>query len=79
MNFLPARMLSENGDQMQIDAAGFGELGIVANPNVPIRDRDMLVGIRPEQLEISATEPDGYDATAKGTVTDVAFYGDKIR
>lgn len=79
MNFLPARMLSEAGNEMQIDAAGFGKLTIEANPNVIVRDRDMIVGIRPEQLEISATEPEDYNATAKGMVTDVAFYGESVQ
>lgn len=78
MNFLPAKMLSEKSGQMQIDAAGFGALEVAANPNVTQHDHDMLVGIRPEQLEIAAARPEGYDAVAEGTVTDVAFYGESV-
>ena len=79
MNFLPARMVSDTDGQMEIDAAGFGKLKVATNPNVTQRDRDMLVGIRPEQLEISATRPDDYDAVAEGMVTDVAFYGESVQ
>ena len=79
MNFLPARMMSDTEGQMQIDAAGFGELNVATNPNVIQHDRNMLVGIRPEQLEISATRPEDYDAVAEGTVTDFAFYGESVQ
>lgn len=79
MNFLPARLISETGAEMQIDTAGFGKLAIAVNPNVQQRNADMLVGIRPEQLEIAATLPDGYDATTQGSVTDVAFYGESVQ
>ncbi|MGB3314205.1 MAG: ABC transporter ATP-binding protein [Albidovulum sp.] len=78
MNFLPATVTGESGDRLDIDTAGFGRMQIAANPNVDAHDRDLLVGVRPEQLEIKATKPEGYDTTVKGTVTDVAFYGETV-
>ena len=78
MNFLDAELQDEAGDGMSVDVAGFGALRIDANPNVHEHDRNLLVGIRPEQLEIAVKEPEDYDATAEGTVTDVAFYGESV-
>ena len=78
MNFLPATVTDETGDRLGVEAAGFGKMTIAANPNVRAHDRELLVGIRPEQLEIKTTEPEGYDATVQGTVTDVAFYGETV-
>ncbi|MEX3009565.1 ABC transporter ATP-binding protein [Hoeflea sp. TYP-13] len=78
MNFLPAEKTGEDKDGLKVTAAGFGPLRIDVNPNVREHDSALLVGIRPEQLEIAAKEPDDYDATASGTVTDVAFYGESV-
>ncbi len=79
MNFLPARQISEDGGQITVDTAGFGKLTIARNPNVRTHASEMIVGVRPEQLEIKATPPDGYDALAQGTVTEVAFYGESVQ
>lgn len=79
MNFLSAQVQSETAETIEINAAGFGTLDVVRNPNVLARGNEMLVGIRPEQLEIAADPPDGYEARAQGTVTDVAFYGESVQ
>ena len=78
MNFLQARMVGDGGGQMDVDVQGFGKLTIGVNPNVEIHDTDLLVGVRPEQLEIGAEKPDGYDGYLQGEVSDVAFYGESV-
>lgn len=78
MNFLDAELKAEKPDALVVDVQGFGELSIGLNPNVEVRDRALLVGIRPEQLEISAAKPEGYDALVQGRVSDVAFYGESV-
>lgn len=78
MNFMPAGVSSEKDSAMNITTPGFGKLTIAPNPNVAQSGRSITVGIRPEQLEIGATEPEGYDATVEGTVSDVAFYGENV-
>ncbi|MDU8929951.1 ABC transporter ATP-binding protein [Alisedimentitalea sp. MJ-SS2] len=78
MNFLPAEVSAEDRGTMQITTPGLGQLEIEANPNVEQSGRHITVGIRPEQLEISASEPKDYDATVQGTVSDVAFYGENV-
>ena len=78
MNFLDAEMQSEKAGKMQISAAGFGHLEIEVNPNVGQHSNDLIVGIRPEQLEIATRKPEDYDATVQGKVTDAAFYGESV-
>jgi spermidine/putrescine transport system ATP-binding protein len=38
----------------------------------------VLLGIRPEQLEIARDKPQDYDATVEAVVRDVAFYGENV-
>jgi len=78
MNFLPAKIKSENKGTLSVTTACFAELTIERNPNVSTHGGSILVGIRPEQLEISKVEPDGYDATVQGEISDIAFYGENI-
>ena len=78
MNFLPAQVQADTDNGMKISTSCFGTLNIEKNPNVSERGRDIEVGIRPEQLEISREEPQGYDATVQGKVRNVAFYGENV-
>ena len=78
MNFLNAEVISNTDGVLNVDAQGFGALAVDVNPNVAVHDRKLLVGIRPEQLEIAVERPEGYDACAQGTVQDIAFYGESV-
>ena len=78
MNFLPAKVTAEHADGMTISTSCFGTMDIGRNPNVAQAGREIEVGIRPEQLEISAAKPEGYDATAQGKIRNVAFYGENV-
>ncbi len=78
MNFLDAEVTAENAETLEVNVKGFGKMEIGVNPNVQVHDKELLVGVRPEQLEISAEKPDGYDALVQGEVSDVAFYGESV-
>ncbi|MBU3000010.1 ABC transporter ATP-binding protein [Roseovarius nubinhibens] len=78
MNFLPADAKEDASGALDVTMPGFGRMRIDQNPNVTARSAQALVGIRPEQLEIAADRPADYDAVAKGTVRDVAFYGENV-
>ncbi|MWD27828.1 polyamine ABC transporter ATP-binding protein [Aquicoccus sp. SCR17] len=78
MNFLPARLHNEGGGTLDMEIAGFGAMAVGRNPNVADHGRNALVGIRPEQLEIAAHRPEGYDSTVQCRVADIAFYGESI-
>ena len=78
MNFLDARVTGDNGSTVEVNLQGFGPLTIDVNPNALSRSPDLLAGIRPEQLEIGAARPEGYDACLQGIVSDIAFYGESV-
>ncbi len=78
MNFMPAEITAEQGDKFTITTPCFSSVEVEKNPNVTASGRNITVGIRPEQLEISAQSPEGYDATFKGTIRNAAFYGENV-
>ena len=78
MNFLNARLKSENTETIQVEAAAFGAISVPRNPYGLETAADMLIGIRPEQLEISTQKPDAGEVVARGQVVNVAFYGENI-
>lgn len=78
MNFLPAEVTGEASGKVSISVPGFSALEIEPNPDLSRSGRNILVGIRPEQLEIAAEKPADYDAAVQGVVSDVAFYGENV-
>ncbi len=78
MNFMPAEVNDDKGDALTISTPCFGTMNIQKNPNVDQTGRNIEIGIRPEQLEISAEKPDSYDGTVTGKIRDVAFYGENV-
>ncbi len=79
MNFLPGRLRTRMDDSLSVDVPGFGALTIPRNPNARSGiSSELLLGVRPEQLEIGTTKPKDCDAVAQGDVSDVAFYGENV-
>lgn len=78
MNFMPATVSHEQDGKLTVSTACFDALEIEKNPNVEQGGQDILIGIRPEQIEISTDRPEGYDATFQGDVRDIAFYGENV-
>ena len=78
MNFLQADLVKEENGHLHVQATGFGRMKLQVNPNVSQHGKNLLVGIRPEQLEIAAEKPTDYDATVQGRVADGAFYGESV-
>ncbi len=78
MNILPASVTNETDDTLTINATAFGTMQIERNPNVTNPGEDIIIGIRPEQLEIKADKPEDYPATVQGKVINVAFYGENV-
>ncbi len=78
MNFLPARILSEDGDRATLDISGLGrtEFDLGACPTATAGPNGTAVGLRPETLTLLF---DGQTATGRqviGTVEEVVYYGD---
>jgi len=78
MNFLPARATGTVSGNMSVETPGFGTMTIPSNPNAGEGGDEILIGIRPEQIEIATERPSGYDALVQGTVRNVAFYGETV-
>lgn len=78
MNFMPGTVNAETDSSLTVDTPGFGAITIPRNPNVEIPGKSVLLGIRPEQLEIAKDEPADYDSTVEGVVRNVAFYGENV-
>ncbi len=78
MNFLDAELIKEEDGFIQVEASGFGPIRVEVNQNVPLHGHKLLVGVRPEQLEIGATISSEYDTCVEGTVANVAFYGESV-
>jgi len=78
MNILPGEVTQDGAEKLGVTAPGFGDLTIPVNPNVKAPGKSILLGIRPEQLEIAKDKPADYEATVQGTVRNVAFYGENV-
>lgn len=79
MNFMPASLVRNGGDRLDVDMAGFGRMSIRRNPHISGHADRLLVGLRPEQVTIGTGKPSAKHPTAKGVVREVAFYGESIR
>jgi spermidine/putrescine transport system ATP-binding protein len=77
MNFVPARILSEVGDKIDVDAAGFG---LVTLNSTQISDAaggdGASIGFRPETLTILFEGQAAVDRESMATIEEVVYYGD---
>jgi spermidine/putrescine transport system ATP-binding protein len=77
-NLMPGRVVGRHGEHLEVDAAGHR---LLLDPARAAADSgDVLVGIRPEKLDILEARPGDHAAptgenTLAGTVTDTAFAG----
>ena len=78
MNFVPGTVNAETETKLTVEASSFGTMTIPRNPNVETPGKSVLLGIRPEQLEIAKERPADYDTTVEGVVRNVAFYGENV-
>ncbi len=77
MNFLPASILQETGDKIEVDVAGLGraEISIAQAPG-KASGEGTSVGFRPETLTILYEGQNAPDRETEGTVEEVVYYGD---
>ena len=77
MNFLPARILGETADTIEVDAAGFGKFTVSpAQAAAKDGDQPTVVGFRPETLTILFEGQTAQDREAEAVVEEVVYYGD---
>ncbi len=94
MNFLRADVQGASDTTLTLDVEHFGRMTVPRNPNAQTPESQsgegqsqpkaqVLVGIRPEQLEVSKDPPESfngtpYDSVISARVRDVAFYGENV-
>ncbi len=77
MNFLPAFVLGEAGDTVQLEVAGLGRVDIEAAQGTGrATDGTVSVGFRPETLTILYDGQKAMDRETPGTIEEVVYYGD---
>ena len=77
MNFLPAKIVSETSQSIQVEAAGFGSFTVAADQASGKKgDEETAVGFRPETLTILFDDQKASDREAMATVEEVVYYGD---
>ena len=77
MNFLPAKILSESGDKVEIEAQGFGPITLNAEQvSGAVSSTGASVGFRPETLTILFDGQTAPDRESMAVVEEVVYYGD---
>ncbi|MCC6008073.1 MAG: ABC transporter ATP-binding protein [Rhodobacteraceae bacterium] len=77
MNFVPARVVSEQGAAYELEVTGFGRAPI-SHEQAPegVSGRNGVVGIRPETLTILFGAEAAGPHVVTGVVDDLVYYGD---
>ena len=78
MNFFEGQLIKQSEQILDIDVNGLGSIKAEVNTNVLERGVSQLVGVRPEQLEISSEILKGADICVQGVVANAAFYGESV-
>ena len=77
MNFVPAKILSETGDKIELDVQGLGRCDISAGQAPGARTGGAVsVGFRPETLTILYEGNAASDRECEGVIEEVVYYGD---
>ena len=77
MNFLPATILSETDQTIELEAPGFGRFAVTPDQaSAKKADEDTAVGFRPETLTILFDDQKPASREAMATVEEVVYYGD---
>ena len=79
MNFLDARLLSDDSRGLRLEVQGFGQVSVPKSAKGDARVQQRLsIGIRPEMLALREADRDGSEHCAQGRIKDVKFLGERI-
>jgi len=77
MNFMPAKVLSEDGGRIEVEAQGFGRLTLdAAQASGAPSPEGASIGFRPETLTILFDSQKAVDRDSMATIEEVVYYGD---
>ncbi|MDN5786604.1 ABC transporter ATP-binding protein [Pseudorhodobacter sp.] len=77
MNFLPAKVVSEQGGKIEVEANGFGRITLDAEQAAAAASGDaVVVGFRPETLTVLFDGQTASDRESMATIEEVVYFGD---
>ncbi|MEH7826956.1 ABC transporter ATP-binding protein [Gemmobacter denitrificans] len=77
MNFLPAKVLSDAGATVEVEAQGFGRMSLAPDQVMTGHSADgATIGLRPETLTILFDGQTASEREVMGSVEEVVYYGD---
>ena len=76
MNFVPAKIVSEMGGRIEVDAKGLGKVTLADTQAPPPRGEEPVIGLRPETLTLVYPGQTTQERTVDGVVDEVIYFGD---
>jgi len=76
MNFIPATVLSETGDTVEVEAKGLGRVALDISAAPPVRGETPVVGLRPETLTLLYDDQKASERETEGVIDEVIYFGD---
>ncbi len=76
MNFVPAKIVSDMGGRIEVDAKGLGKVMLAETQAPPPRGEDPVIGLRPETLTLVYPGQTTEGHTVDGVIDEVIYFGD---
>jgi spermidine/putrescine transport system ATP-binding protein len=76
MNFIPAAILSEAGDKVEVDAKGLGKVALDIAQAPAKTGESPVVGLRPETLTLLYDDQKAPERETDGVIDEVIYFGD---
>jgi len=76
MNFVPAKIVSDMGGRIEVDAKGLGKVTLAETQAPPPRGEDPVIGLRPETLTLVYPGQTTEGRTVDGVIDEVIYFGD---
>jgi len=76
MNFVPAKIVSDMGGRIEVDAKGLGKVTLAETQAPPPRGEDPVIGLRPETLTLLYPGQTTTERTTEGVIDEVIYFGD---
>ena len=76
MNFIPATVLSESGDTVEVEAKGLGRAALDISAAPPKSGETTVVGLRPETLTLLYDDQKATERETEGVIDEVIYFGD---
>lgn len=76
MNFIPAEVIHDAGETIEVEAKGLGRVTLDANQAPPAKGESPVVGLRPETMTLLYPGQTTNDRVAEGLIDEVIYFGD---